>query len=337
MDDLRLREGAFVETVDGLIFEVKGLVHPADRIIAFLRYIPDPKGDRTRDGKKFTKIYGLTEKYKFIRSNYPEYLFYDWVRQREMQGVPYGMIKKIYCPQEKLRTLMKQKWKDKTETTAVKFATAIAKNAVVSLEDIGISGSILVDLRIKNSDIDLVVYGKKNGLRIYKWLEKTRTEGGWILPYDEKSVKKVCMLRWGKSGLPVDKLIEIEKVLQGLVDNKDYFIRLVRGWGDINRVYSDLRYVPLGKATIVAKIVDDRDSIFTPCKYVIEKCEILSGKIYGEIREICSFRGKFTEQARAGDWVAAKGKIEKVITKEDGHFRLLLESVEDYMVKVNGR
>lgn len=336
MHNHRFREGEFIETVDGLIFEVKGLVHPENRVIAFLRYVPDPKGNRIRGGKKFTEIYDLVERYNFLRSNHPEYLFDDSVRQRKMQGVPYRKIKKVYRPQEKLRTLVMQRWKDELEATAVKFATTIAKNSRIPLNTIGITGSVLIDLHTKSSDIDLVVYGGENGHRAYEGLKKLRAEGGWISSYDERSVKKVCMFRWGKSGLPIDKIIEVEKakILQGVVDNRDYFIRLVKDWKDIDHARADLKYIPMGEATIKAIIVDDRDSIFTPCRYVINKCVVLNGKIREKIREICSFRGKFTEQAHAEDWVVAKGKVEKVISKDEEYFRLLLESAEDFLIKV---
>ena len=33
-------EGHFLVTEDGLIFEVKGVIHPEERIIAYLRYAP---------------------------------------------------------------------------------------------------------------------------------------------------------------------------------------------------------------------------------------------------------------------------------------------------------
>ncbi len=49
--DLMVREGDFIETHEGLVFDVKGLVHPPERVIAFLRYYPSPKGKRKRDGK----------------------------------------------------------------------------------------------------------------------------------------------------------------------------------------------------------------------------------------------------------------------------------------------
>ena len=43
-------EGDLIETFDGNIFDVKGFVHPLDRVIAFIRFTPDSSGDRRRGG-----------------------------------------------------------------------------------------------------------------------------------------------------------------------------------------------------------------------------------------------------------------------------------------------
>ena len=42
----RAREGDYVETFDGHIFDVKGLVHPPRKVIAYLKYVPDLFGER---------------------------------------------------------------------------------------------------------------------------------------------------------------------------------------------------------------------------------------------------------------------------------------------------
>ena len=57
-------EGDYIETKnDGLIFDVKGLLHPKDRKICFLRFYPSPEGDRVRYGKHYKKIYDLKKRY----------------------------------------------------------------------------------------------------------------------------------------------------------------------------------------------------------------------------------------------------------------------------------
>ena len=48
METLEAVEGFAVETLEGLIFTVKGMVHPPHRLIAYLRFMPDAEGDRKR-------------------------------------------------------------------------------------------------------------------------------------------------------------------------------------------------------------------------------------------------------------------------------------------------
>ena len=40
---MRAREGDLIKTKSNVVFDVKGLVHPADKIIAFPRFIPSPR------------------------------------------------------------------------------------------------------------------------------------------------------------------------------------------------------------------------------------------------------------------------------------------------------
>ena len=54
-----LIEGDYVETLEGLLFAVKGLHHPEGLVIAYLRYIPDFNGDREGDSRRYRRIYDL--------------------------------------------------------------------------------------------------------------------------------------------------------------------------------------------------------------------------------------------------------------------------------------
>ena len=52
---IRPIEGYFIVTQNDHIFEIKGLLHPKDRLIAYLRYIPDAEGYRyASDGRPWT-------------------------------------------------------------------------------------------------------------------------------------------------------------------------------------------------------------------------------------------------------------------------------------------
>ncbi|MBS7659664.1 hypothetical protein KEJ28_03115, partial [Candidatus Bathyarchaeota archaeon] len=66
-------EGYLIESVETIIFDVKGLVHPPDKVIAFPRFIPSPQGPRFRRKTPYRKIYSLNERFEFLAKNCPEY------------------------------------------------------------------------------------------------------------------------------------------------------------------------------------------------------------------------------------------------------------------------
>ena len=62
-------EGDLIESIDNLIFDVKGFLHPSDRVIAYVRFVPSVNGDRIRCGLRFRKIYFLFERDSFIKNH----------------------------------------------------------------------------------------------------------------------------------------------------------------------------------------------------------------------------------------------------------------------------
>ncbi len=126
---------------------------------------------------------------------------------------------------------------------------------------------------------------------------------------------------------------ESRKVLQGMFKRRDYFVRCVKDWGEIDEKYGMVRYKFMGYAKIKATVTDDSEMIFTPCSYKIADVKILEGVHVEPIEEIVSFRGRFCEQARNGETVIAQGKVEKVLAGEQVFHRLLLGNrTSDFMV-----
>jgi hypothetical protein len=322
-----LREGDYVETVEHLIFAVKGLSHPKDRTIAYLRYIPDPRGERMRrDGLRFRRIYDLRESTEYLKTNFAKYLHFDETRQMLLQAIPDTVVLIVYRPEEGLAE-MRRNPVNVLEEAAVRFAEAIAKEAGIALRSIGVSGSLLLGLATDSSDIDLAVYGEQNCRQTYEALKRMRIER-LISAYDTSQAMKVTKERWSETGLDLSRLAEIEKakLLHGLFERRGYFIRLVKGCAE-----KEATYTPLGSAVIRARIRDDRDSIFTPCSYLVD---CLEWPVQGRVEELVSFRGKFTEQAHTGELIKAQGKLEKIEEEKSSHLRLLLGDPDDYMIPI---
>lgn len=61
-------EGAAVETGDGMLFTVKGVVHPPHRVVAYLRYVPDPDGARRRGRDRYRRVYSVADQEAALRA-----------------------------------------------------------------------------------------------------------------------------------------------------------------------------------------------------------------------------------------------------------------------------
>jgi predicted nucleotidyltransferase len=346
-------EGYYVESTDGLLFAVKGLVHPPEAVVAYLRYAPDPNGERRREGLPYRRLYHFEEQEKLLRERCPACLFDDPVFGARLQGVSRERIRQVHDPCLKLADLRQREGLDELEEKAVGFADLLAGRAKVPEMSIGISGSILVGLHTPRSDLDAVVYGSENCRAVHGALRELLDEpplpsqgwggprgGGQVRRLNEEETRELYASRSQDTPMGFEDfaLLEGRKVIQGMFRDCEYFIRFVRTPSEVGEGYGDRRYTSLGQAEIEATVTDASQAIFTPCTYKVEDVRFkappqspptLGGKTdsleVGDLREITSFRGRFCEQAREGERVIARGKLERVVTKEGKvHHRLLL-------------
>jgi predicted nucleotidyltransferase len=333
----KVREGDFVETFESLIFDVKGLIHPPNRIIAFLRYFPDEKGERKKSGKSYSKVYSLSKRYTLLEESYPQYVHYNPILDETVCEVSVDAVKKHYKPAEKLQELRSSSSLNKLEELALQLAQLLKEKANIPWNAIGISGSIMVGLHTSGSDVDPIVYGSQNCRKVHSALENLSSDKkGSFKPYTQKDLKDLFDFRSKDTMTNYEDFVRTEsrKVLQGKFLQRDYFIRFVRDWSEVDGNYGDVHYVNVGYARVKATVVDDSESIFTPCVYKVSNARVLEGPQTESVEEIASFRGRFCEQARMGEVVIAQGKVEQVLDarRNREYFRLLLgNKPSDYM------
>lgn len=332
------REGDFIETSEGSIFDVKGLIHPPNRTIAFLRYFPEKNGKRKREGKSYGKVYSLSKRYMLLQERYPQYLVYDPFFDEKVCEVPVNAVKKHYKPAEKLGELRSSDSLDMLEILSLQLTRLLKETANIPWNTVGISGSILVGLHTPNSDIDPIVYGSQNCRRVHSALKMLlKDKQGPFKPYTQRDLKGLFDFRSKDTIMSYEDFVRSEsrKVMQGKFLHKDYFIRFVKDWDEVSEKYGDVRYVNVGYAKVRATVADDSESIFTPCIYKVSDVQVLEGPEMTPVEEISSFRGRFCEQARKDEVIIAQGKVERIIdTKRKRKYsRLLLgNKTSDYMI-----
>jgi predicted nucleotidyltransferase len=319
-------EGDYVRTVEGLFFAVKGGRHPDGLIVAYLRYIPDEGGDRVLDGVRYRRVSDPGETTEYLRLHHPRYLNHVPRLGLTLQTVPLERVERAYDARERLQQVLLGHGHG-LEATVRRLVEALSRGSGVPASSFGVSGSLLIGLHREGSDVDLNVYGVEEGRSVYEALRLLRGEGAWVQPYDAETVRVVLQERWGGAGVNLEAMagLEARKVLHGRVEGRDYFMRLLRPEPD------SAPSAPVGEAVFRARVTDSTYSIFTPCSYKLGEIEPLEPRGLGRVGEAVSYRGKFTEQAAAGDLVEIRGTLERVGGPR-GRLRVVLGGGHDYML-----
>ncbi len=347
-------EGFAIETVDGLIFTVKGLVHPPDRVIAYLRYVPHPQGDRVMrredaSAQRYQRVYHFQKQWEILETHagrdiiavkntvgqHPlsDYVWRDPVFGIDLQGVPRHLIRAAHDPCTYLAALRQRGPADPLEEDALALATLLSARMPPDVryppdaryppydglppDAIGISGSLMLGLHQEDSDVDLIVYGAEVAQAVKQTLQRLLEMPS--SPLRRPGPEELAALHAEHSPdtpLPFADFARLQarKVNELRFRGREVFVRFVKRATEVGERYGDRRFQTLGSATVQARVTDDRDAMFTPCRYAVTDVTILDGPTHAaaDLRELVSFRGRFSDQARNGEWVIGRGNLERV-------------------------
>ncbi len=336
-------EGDYIETKDNnLFFDVKGLLHPKNRRICFLRFFPDRDGKRIKNGIHYKKIYQINNRFDILREFYPNYIFHSKELDLELQGVKLEDIKAVHTPRMFYRSLLEKKNLSSLENNSLKLCELFNSEGTLSENSMGITGSTMVGLNTEDSDIDLILYGTEISIEFQKRLEKIFITSKKCRKYNLDEYKSHFKWRFGGADIKFEDFLKSErrKQHQGKFNNIDFYIRYIKSPKDWGGSFYDYRYKNCGRIKLKAKIIESENSIFTPCTYKINPLNIIEEKGNSnhakieDINEIASFRGRYCEQARDGEMIFAEGKLEKVSFKNKLEYSriLLTDPTQDKMI-----
>ncbi|WJI09672.1 DNA polymerase subunit beta [Methanobacterium sp. CWC-01] len=337
---MRARPRDFIYTRDDLFLATTTYLHPDDRILAFLRYVPKEDGERSRNNSRYTKV-DSKQAYAYLNDFFPNYIFNCDVTQVEMMGAPKDRVKDILKPEERLKEIM-QSWldghlEDQLLQKVVMVAEVFQDEAGISPAHMGISGSILPGLYDPAvSDIDFVIYGLENHRNAMEFFSEIKNdpdypldaigEDYWLRLY-EKRIKDSSLsfqeFQW----------YENRKNNRGVVSGTLFDILATRDWSEIEGIYGDKVYEPLGYAEIECTVKDSIASFDNPAVYEVEDVKILNGPT-APITQVASYTHTYAGQAVEGERILVKGKLERVTGKKTIH-RLIVgttrESVGEFI------
>lgn len=328
----------FIRTKDNLFFAVNTYHHPETHYIAFLRYVPCENGERTnRNGIRYKKL-SSDEAYNYLQKHHPDYLF-EWnIEGKKSMGVLKDDVAEILNPITKLEEILDCDNDDDLYDKIRLIAKTFHEDADIDYQDMGVSGSTLIDLQNNStSDIDFIVFGKDNhrrAVKLYSQLKEIddsvfdKISGSYWNHIFEKRIKDDSMT--------LEEFIwyESRKNNRGLIKGTLFDISFTLKSDEVadeDEVY----FKPLGKIKIKCKIIDDGNSYALPAIYAVSEVEFLEGDEVN-IEKIVSFTHTYTGIVKNNERVIASGVCEEVTKKDSSKIYNLLigttrESINEYV------
>jgi predicted nucleotidyltransferase len=338
---LRLRDRDAIVTGEGLIFRVFGCSHPQHGFICDAEYAPakifksnDPRAVRNGGNQVFYKFYD-DEGWRLVFSRFPQYTVFHEMLGRKVVGVNQEDIAQTRKPKERLQVLFEADPKDELHDAMQRVLNIVLKDSGLSVKNFGVFGSLLHGFHHpKFSDIDLIVYGRKENARMRETLQALYKDdlSGFRNEFDRDEAVKGK--QWRFKNYSVKELLwhQKRKLVYGLFDDAKSGRAIkaefepVKAWGEIASEYdSKAKILQRDWVKINARIIADNDAPFIPSVYSIEPLEVLSGTRDAlEAERVISYMEEFRLQAQEDEVVCVEGNLEEVVTPNGSHHQIAL-------------
>ena len=329
-------DGDTLATKDGFIFNTFGYEHPADRVFTFLKYIP-------AEFKELFSVYMLERTWKYgetklfraeklytaqnyktfieaFRKNFPDYVYYCYLRNKELITAPLSLIDRVLVPKDRLAALRQVKKPDSLQKLALELINMLSEVSGVGLDDFGIHGSIALDMHTPRSDIDFVVYGSEN-FRVV-----------------EEAIASLVNAR--KLKYIVSNRLDAARKFQGRYKGKIFMYNATRKPEEVKTRYGTARFSSIDSVRFQCTVTNDTEAIFRPATYKITNYKPLDAASELPLDKIpdrvVSNIGCYRNVARHGSEIKVAGQLERVEAIKTGavHYQVVVgtaTSEEEYI------
>jgi len=348
---LSLRDRDGILTHEGLIFRVFGYSHPKDAFICDAEYASakifsstDPRAPRTGGNELFYKFYN-DEGLKLVFQEFPQYTILHEMLGQKVVGANRALVAEARKPEKRLLELLQTENSDKLVDATKRVLKRILELSGLSPENFGVFGSMLHGFHHPDfSDIDLIVYGRRENAAIRETLEALYGDSTSGFRNEFATDQAVEGKKWRFKNLTAKEFLRHQrrKMIYGLFKNEKGRRTIkaefepVKTWREIVSEYdSRTRIVNKGWAKIRARVVDDADAPFIPSVYEIKPLSIFSGKRDAlEAVRVFSYMEEFRQQAQKDETVVIEGNLEEVISPDGSFHQITLTYCPRYYEQV---
>ncbi len=340
MESLKLRDRDAILTEEGLIFRVYGYCHPPEAYVCDVEYSPnsiftsaDPRAFRSNGNQTYYKFY-TDEGLQFVREKYPRYTIFYKPLKEFLVGVKLQDICKVRKPDKHLQKLTQREPGDNLLKMLNEVLDLITCRSGLEYKNFGVFGSLLHGVyHPEFSDIDLVVYGRKELEKLRETLRIFYSEGDSPLKNEFANVEAIQGKHWHFANYTLEEYMwhQKRKMIYGLVrDSKNgrsikVEFEPVKSCNKIYNEYSpDVRIKRKGWTAIKAVVTEDGESPFIPSIYTIDPIEILDGPKVDNLQRVLSYVEEFRMQARTGEEIYLQGNLEEVTTSDSSFHQITL-------------
>ena len=239
-----VRDKDYLRTRDGLLFNVIGYDHQAERVAANLKYVGDRKWNR-----------GYREALCFLRDQFPDYC-------GDRISVPLSNVSETYLPQARMGQLIASSERNELEQAAVDLVHRCADTLAIPLGQFGITDSLLWGRGNRNSDIDLVVYGSPAARRALTDLPRLYRQPDFVKHTEATFTRQPGFVADDRGLTRVRRTFH-----KGLFQGIRFSLRAVREPEEIMLPHP---VNVMGPTTVRAQVTNHDDSLFFPAIYVLD-------------------------------------------------------------------
>jgi predicted nucleotidyltransferase len=307
----------------GRVFVVLGHIQPSDRILSFLKYVPDQLGDWQSGDVKYRRIFwgSVSSTVDGMNLLPSDYIVSDAHFGTELLEPPRESVAKYFSPEIRLREIIEQGPRDTLEGLVKRGADTLHDELGLPYDSIGVAGSILwKGHSIERSDINMNVYGFDTSWTLegnYESLVEGRTDARLRELVDWRHAMARVYER-----VPIMKTEDLENLFTRrkalCLDDVCIGITPILLPDEVPIHYASESYIPISpKPVAITMDIENADyGLFHPSIYDVNTppVEAIDGD---SVSRVMVYDGAFGGLLRTGDQVEVTGTLQRVVPTSD--------------------